>query len=140
MKLFFTIFAAILAAAAVVWGAMSWAKSIEKDKELPRSAALHMARSAKILSEMTFKGKLPPEDIWEKSSLAAPAQFADTVSKPWPSEGPSKWSVRTDFFFYYGDAVKAAKAGGDPRSVAWAEEMKKRLAEAAERIDGKIKP
>jgi hypothetical protein len=85
-------------------------------------------------------GKLPPGDVFDKSSLEAPAQFAVTILRPWPSEGPARSSVRSDFFSYYGDAVETAKGSGDLRSVAWAEEMGKRLAAAAERIDGKVTP
>jgi hypothetical protein len=142
MKLFFTIFGAALAAAAVVWGVMSWSKSTDRDKELARAAAVHLAKSAKMLKELVEEnsGKLPVGDIWEKSSLDAPAHFAATISGGWPSDGPGRWGVRIDFFSSYGTAVETAKAGGDPRSVAWADEMAKRLAAAAARIDGKTSP
>jgi len=142
MKLFFTIFGAILAAAAVVWAAMAWSKSTDRDKERARAAAVHMAKSAKTTRDMIYDhgGKLPAGDVWDKSSLDAPAHFAGTISGAWPSEGPGKWTVRSDFFSYYGDAVETAKGSGDPRSVAWADQMAKRLAAAAARIDGKTSP
>lgn len=142
MKLFFTIFGAILAAAVVVWAAMAWSKSVDRDRERTRSASLRYAKLAKIFKDLVYEngGKIPVGYTWDKASLREPEYFAAIISRPWPSEGEGMWSVRDDFFSSYRSAIAIAKAGGDPRSVAWADEMAKRLAEAEDRLNGKIKP
>ena len=69
MKLFFTLFAAILCAAAVIWGFISFREGQEREMAKYAKSLRVSAESSKLMLEMSY-GKITP-DIWRAAFESA---------------------------------------------------------------------
>jgi len=133
MKLWAIIFTAILAAASVIGGVISWQKTKEREAVERLGRLETLTQIAKLTAErLAQTGKI--EDF-AAGAAETPAQFAALLKEPLP-EGARREKLKSDFRYNCRVAIMAAREKGktgaawgeaDKRTLEWADAMERAL-------------
>lgn len=132
MKLFGIIVAAILTAAAIIWGVVAWRAKVAEDEAHRFNALKNMASSAKItLEHLTITDDLSSPLRYARHSAAA--DFRRLINENPRADGT--WNVTFDFNYNYRTIIETIrKRAGDgttmlgaKEALVWAEGMEKAL-------------
>jgi len=128
MKLFFTVFGAILAAAAVIWGVFSYRENQTKNKQATLDSLKQSIRLAEKYNELLLLqgGEIDPARA--RHTVILLESFASVIKRDLP-DGYSSHGLLTDFIYQYKRAIDYTRQHPERYvfSLNWAEEIEDKL-------------